>query len=411
MLEVKTILFSNLLLNACICVGMWIYYRTQRTFPGFKPWMWSNLTMFFLYGLFFLRAFVDLTWVIPIANTMGVLTAVFRFNGLHSFLGKKPRNHLYVLLPLPVLLLLGYYTFIDNAIVVRNLIVTLPIAAISLWIAWIVFTGPKTEPRHLYWLSGANALALSLVLIGRAALWVVDAQYRSLFEPSLLNLAFYGGMLVFDTTWAATFLLLNGQRLTIEVTSLKQQLEELASTDSLTGALNRRKFFELGQGEIARARRYNHAMSVLMFDIDRFKQINDQLSHAAGDWALKHTVKLCLGCLRTQDILGRLGGDEFAVILPETDLAGARQVADRLEHEMKTVPVAWDAYLIYIKLSIGCAQLTAGDDALDVPLHRADLELYALKKKRHNAPVIIQEIATSDTLPTRKKNFPVVDAD
>jgi diguanylate cyclase (GGDEF)-like protein len=409
MFDAKTILLSDLLLNVCIFIGMIIYKRTQRTFPGYMFWIWSSLTEISMYAMFLLRSFWEVPIAIPIANSLGVATIVLRYYAINAFLGKKTNKSLGWFLVTPVFLLLVYFTFIADSILIRNVIFTLPISAMTFWIAWIVFAGPKSEPRHLYWLFGGCALACSLVLLIRLGFWISGIQFRSLFANNPLNILGYGALLVFDVAWAATFTLLNGQRTTIEVTSLKQQLEEVASTDSLTGALNRRKFFELGEKEIARARRYSHPLSVLMFDIDHFKQINDQLSHAAGDWALKHTIKLCLGCLRTQDIFGRMGGDEFAVILPETDQAGARLVAERLHQEIKTSPVRWEEHVIYIKLSIGCSELLPEDTSLDTPLHRADLEAYTTKKKKHNTPIIIQEIAKIDTLPTRKKSFPVTD--
>ncbi|NOZ02657.1 MAG: diguanylate cyclase [Deltaproteobacteria bacterium] len=91
---------------------------------------------------------------------------------------------------------------------------------------------------------------------------------------------------------------------------LEQKLTLLATTDHLTGAANRRRFFEIGEKELTRARRHGHELAVLMMDLDRFKQINDMHGHQAGDEALKLVVGACRETLRTEDALGRLGGEE-----------------------------------------------------------------------------------------------------
>ena len=103
-----------------------------------------------------------------------------------------------------------------------------------------------------------------------------------------------------------------------------------ATIDSLTGALNRRQFMVRGKDELARSGRYKRPCSVLMFDIDYFKVINDTYGHAAGDQALRRFAAACQEMLRETDFFGRLGGDEFAAILPETDSAGAAILAERM---------------------------------------------------------------------------------
>jgi predicted signal transduction protein with EAL and GGDEF domain len=111
--------------------------------------------------------------------------------------------------------------------------------------------------------------------------------------------------------------------------NLEQRLTELSRRDSLTGAANRRYFLERAEEEFTRARRYDKPLSMILFDIDNFKQINDCLGHAAGDRVLRDLSTAISGELRGMDLLGRLGGDEFAVLVPETGLKGAHEVAER----------------------------------------------------------------------------------
>jgi PleD family two-component response regulator len=100
---------------------------------------------------------------------------------------------------------------------------------------------------------------------------------------------------------------------------LNRHLGQLANSDALTGASNRRHFFTAAEAEIARTRRHTLPPFIIAIDVDEFKQLNDRLGHAAGDAALKALVQMCHRSLRAHDTLGRIGGDEFAILLPHTD--------------------------------------------------------------------------------------------
>ena len=128
-----------------------------------------------------------------------------------------------------------------------------------------------------------------------------------------------------------------------------------ATIDSLTGALNRRQFMVRGKDELARSGRYKRPCSVLMFDIDYFKVINDTYGHAAGDQALWRFAAACQEMLRETDFFGRLGGDEFAAILPETDSAGAAILAERMRKRVNKLRVRNDGRRFGFTVSIGVA--------------------------------------------------------
>ncbi|MBC7292566.1 MAG: GGDEF domain-containing protein, partial [Thermoleophilia bacterium] len=115
-----------------------------------------------------------------------------------------------------------------------------------------------------------------------------------------------------------------------EKVRLLEQARELANHDDLTGLANRRHFLGLAVRELERSRRYGSALSLIFFDVDHFKEINDTFGHRAGDLVLQKLALVCRSALRQSDILGRLGGEEFAVLLPETALEEAAEVAERL---------------------------------------------------------------------------------
>jgi len=165
----------------------------------------------------------------------------------------------------------------------------------------------------------------------------------------------------------------------IENARLFREVQQLAIIDSLTGLYNRRHFFELAQREFDRTRRYQHALSALMLDIDRFKLVNDAYGHATGDHVLRLVAERCQASLRKTDVLGRYGGEEFAIVLPDTDAARARLVAEKLRQSIAR-PIGTAQALVTITASLGVAPLEETCADLDGLLQRADQALYMAKR-------------------------------
>jgi diguanylate cyclase (GGDEF)-like protein len=167
---------------------------------------------------------------------------------------------------------------------------------------------------------------------------------------------------------------------------LMRRLQDLATTDELTGAYNRRHFLEVGKAEIARAWRYGHPISIIILDVDHFKRVNDTWGHEAGDHVLREACRVLKSALRSVDILGRHGGEEFAILLLETPPAQAVGVAERLralvaEQRMK---VAGDAE-VSLTVSIGLAGATRGsEEDIDLLIRRADAAMYKAKEAGRN---------------------------
>lgn len=168
----------------------------------------------------------------------------------------------------------------------------------------------------------------------------------------------------------------------------EDELEKQARLDYLTGLHNRRYFMQLAEKELARAIRYGAPLSLLMMDIDHFKQVNDSHGHKAGDVVLQKFAAVCLDTLRGVDIVGRVGGEEFAVLLPETDLAHAMEVADRLRTQVAATAVQIDQGLpLSFTISIGVTSRTALGENLDALLNEADKALYVAKNSGRNKVV------------------------
>jgi len=168
-----------------------------------------------------------------------------------------------------------------------------------------------------------------------------------------------------------------------ELAALNAILAEQANTDPLTGCANRRHLMADLEAERRRGDRYESPFSVVLLDLDHFKDINDRYGHAAGDLALCHFVRVAGAVLRSTDVFGRFGGDEFAVLMPQTNAGDAAALADRIRNATKAFPVIVAGEAIYLGVSVGIAQWRAKeDDSLEVLLGRADAALYAAKNAR-----------------------------
>jgi diguanylate cyclase (GGDEF)-like protein len=164
-----------------------------------------------------------------------------------------------------------------------------------------------------------------------------------------------------------------------------RSLRSLASTDELTGLLNRRSILAYAEHQLQRAVEHGTRLSVLMIDIDNFKRINDEQGHAAGDAVLRRVGRILPTALRTQDRLGRIGGEEFLVILPEAALGQATAVAHRIREAVAASPLSPGEGAVPVTVSIGVAEWLAQTEGIDGVMSRADAALYLAKTGGRNA--------------------------
>ena len=170
--------------------------------------------------------------------------------------------------------------------------------------------------------------------------------------------------------------------------------EHLAITDSLTGLFNRRHFFELARQELVRAERYQHPLTLIMLDIDHFKQVNDTFGHITGDDVLVMGTGLIRASLREGDVVGRYGGEEFVILLPNTEPEQARLAAERLRASIASQNLDTDKGPVSVTISIGIASIDHTKDApapnLDQLLLWADEALYNAKRAGRNRIAVYQ---------------------
>ena len=176
----------------------------------------------------------------------------------------------------------------------------------------------------------------------------------------------------------------------IEIRVLEDALYSLRY-DSLTGLYSRRTFDEVFVREVERANRYGKELSVLFFDLDDFKQVNDTFGHLAGDAALEHVARIVMGEIRTIDIASRYGGEEIVVVLPETEKAAAFVVGERIREKVEEMKLTYNDKIINLTISGGIATLPLDATDTKALIANADIAVYKAKEEGKNNIVIYSE--------------------
>ena len=304
----------------------------------------------------------------PSLAMRGVWTTVVELIGLAGFM------LLYVLRPdiaiwtyaLTLLMLIMLFVFVPNRLAFALLVA---VAGALSTIAMVSLTRPGRGATDLAVLSLVLALP---ILTGFASAWRVQMLQRQ--QYALLMASQRSNRLL--------------QQEVEQRRALQEALRIQASIDPLTGLNNRREYEKLFAHEMARARRESRPLSLVMFDLDHFKNVNDEHGHAAGDEVLRTVARLCRENFREVDITGRLGGEEFVVLMPGTSLRDAGEVAFRFLQVLAGTPVPVDGIAISVRATAGVAELMPHEDQLETLLHRADHALYAGKQTGRNRVVL-----------------------
>jgi diguanylate cyclase len=159
-----------------------------------------------------------------------------------------------------------------------------------------------------------------------------------------------------------------------------QAIHDMMVRDGLTQISNKRKFEDEAVREVARARRYGRPLSLLLFDVDRFKAVNDERGHLCGDYVLKEVVRIVGDFFRKEQVFARVGGDEFAVLTPEAKIEGAGKLGERLRHRVANHEFDYGGAVFRVTCSFGIAELSAEMKSPEELYEAADRALYAAKK-------------------------------
>lgn len=311
-----------------------------------------------------------------VANTAIIAAFVLAIRGLRLFLGSAPRDFAGWALTAGLFLFLLYFTEVQPSHQARTYAISAALIIIAVRAARLLrrFTPPTSRlscrfTEYVFW--GA-----ALVTLGRVIGTILVPPADSL-APSMLNAAaflFYAGFIIVATLGV----------MWIEIENLQGELLHSAQFDSLTGLYNRGTFLEQFTREVSRCARGGPAFSLAIFDLDRFKQLNDRYGHPAGDRVLKALAEVLRASIRKHDTVGRYGGEEFALLMPGTGKDTAARVAERVRRELEVRGVIVEGKRIDVTISGGIATYGVDGDDWDTLLSAADSALYEAKDAGRN---------------------------
>lgn len=317
-----------------------------------------------------LRNFTSDAVAIGAQNVCLILTAALFLAGTCEFFDRPlPRRFIGALVLLVAVAMVIFATY-EQGPIHRRVFARSVLVALFAYHAWVIHQQEKTFARYLT--QGVLWLLVALIAV-RAVVGYLVPESDGVDSIELLQVIYAVGFSSADVLIPVCAILMIHE-------NIRLMLEDMAMRDSLTGTLNRRALFQLGGSALAGCQRRAQVLSVLLLDLDHFKQINDQRGHHVGDLVLKDFADRVQGVLRRPAMLARYGGDEFVVVLPGTSADDAQQVAERILNGTVAQPDIPGCHV-----SIGVASSVPGQhETLAALIQRADKGLYRAKDAGRN---------------------------
>lgn len=383
---VNYIFIANFLLVICYTAALWFISAKSKKLRGMQSLAWAYTAA--LTGITLLAISYQRSWFLHVIAPEFVLACFIMMNrAFLSFVG-KPAKFRYGWIGL---LSVGFVGFVYSGFSMDHYLFRATLTAGLLGVQTLVSACMLLEYKPSEPKAPSRALAIVFLLFSLRCF--VRCIVISIFHVMPERLPGVG----FQIAGVSAYLIINALTplgyMWMETTRLQKDMETLSSTDSLTGALNRRAFDEIGIVEMERARRYGLPMSVAAIDVDHFKLLNDQFGHTGGDRALVHVAETVKSLLRSTDVLARFGGDEFVVLLPSTDAQGAHELAERVRENIAKLELDVRGKRLLVQASFGVASLGSQTPGATLPeswetiLEHADAALYRAKEGGRNRVV------------------------
>jgi diguanylate cyclase (GGDEF)-like protein len=361
-----------LMISCFVALSMGAILLTiAKTYPksirGLSEWSLAAIAIGLSLPLFIGRGVIPDVFSIVLANLMILIGFMMMNQGVRNFAGAAPRaNDVWlVLFVLAYVSLFVWFTYVQPDIGMR-------VATMSLFTLVVILDQLVLVLQALPRTAGRNIMAASLVIlivprvIRIGGLMLGFEPPSGVFDPSIPQLVYVAIPSITIPLGTISLIMLAAEK-------LHRDLEFISRYDDLTQCLNKKAAMEELQREIAWSRRHGNKLSIMLIDLDNFKDINDTHGHLEGDKVLADFSGKTKAALRDTDRLTRFGGDEFLAILPDTDVEHAAHIADRLHEAGKSgQPIAWS-------VSIGISEWLGQDDTLAALQTRADKALYKAK--------------------------------
>ncbi|MGZ8287806.1 MAG: diguanylate cyclase [Telluria sp.] len=371
MIDIKTFMLVLAIGNIGFAILMAGYAGSARH-GALRVWSWAKLVLGLAHLMGWLSGDAPPMWLTLASNTALIAGFALEVAAYCTFFGFH--NWKRILYGGTGAAVLAYYALRlggappgDIRALLSCIVLTLAGA-----MAWVLLR-PGAERSLLRRIIGINDLIFFVVMLARAYTGAVPDALPMLSAADVQAISFITGYVLMIVNGFGFVLLCKEKD--------DRDMALLATTDSLTGLVNRRAFFERTEAARVLAARMRKPISLMMLDIDHFKTLNDRFGHACGDEALCVFAQTSMGVLRDNDLMGRLGGEEFALALPGTDLAGALQAAERLRAAVERAVLPKHGYSMTVSIGV---VLVDPDEHINAALARADHALYQAKSGGRN---------------------------
>lgn len=376
--DVPTLLLM-IIVSSLVASGALLVLNGNQRNDGLQYWAGGLLLSALAHALLLLYGRIPYLLSIVLGNVLlssaltGFWLAVRRFHGLALHWGRT----LALIAAIALLMWLFQHQF-ANRVVASGLTLGLQAALVlSVLLRHHPFGADQHSRGALLLVGGLGLIVLTMLMRASAALFF-SLDIASILQGNLVQTLTF--MVSFMATLVSSFGFVFMAKERADFANVR-----LANQDPLTGAANRRAVLEALESQLSKAQRQRTPLALLMLDIDHFKRVNDQHGHLAGDQVLRHFVHVVRQRLRATDMLGRYGGEEFLLLLPDTDLAGAQQLAQQLCQAVQAAPCDWQGQPIAVTVSIGVACTGAGHSSgWEALLQAADQALYRAKDNGRN---------------------------
>ena len=382
-LDNLTLLFSLALTSGLMALSLAVTSR-QGQCDGLRLWAAALACESLAWTLGTLRESIPQIWSVLLINLFISTAQAIKLGAVYEYRDlpwPRWRSLLPVLAMLLVLIVLPAEDF-RGRLIYGSLVYIVQFAMLARALRF-----ERAARSGAWWLIyGATLAVLPILALRIAFAWHSPANIEPQLtqSPSSAQVMVFVSLIALNLLGALGFILLGKER-------AEREIRKLAMVDGLTGILNRRAFMDRAEQELAGALRNRQPLSLLMFDIDHFKRINDEYGHAAGDMVLVEISRLLAQRLRKQDSFGRYGGEEFCILLPATEESGARALAENLRQavEVRQLVAGEASISVTISIGIGVCQTFCADCHVDFNriLKDADRALYQSKAAGRNRVV------------------------
>lgn len=386
-LDLRTMMVMIAVLSFLFSVLLAVASLHARGIRGLRHWALASLFISLGAGIAYTQTAPGAHWPVITGAVLLGAGAALQLLGIQAF--KTQPDYRYLVLFSIVGLVAGisiWFTLIDPNVQLRATFNSIIFAGVNFACARALLIPIKSYERTAHWLTGSSFAILAVVYSIRAAtIYFSPADQYGLLNPIPINPVMFFTASVTQLFLTFGFVLMVNYRMASE-------LENLATTDALTGAWNRRSLDQECQRLLLSSARRQEVLSVMMLDVDHFKSINDAHGHQAGDEVLRQLINTAKTEIRSDDYLARYGGEEFCLLLPNTSEQDAHNLAERLRLLHANHPAQWREKAIASTISIGIASSDHIGLNFSLLLQAADMALYRAKLTGRNRVVAFSHL-------------------